>query len=82
MIHWSAIEPRDAVAMTLPATGIRGPVNELGKACPWPWEPQQLLGAPLGQYHCNYCGAMVIAGVPHLDYQDDLIDREDEVDQQ
>ncbi len=22
----------------------------------------------MGQYHCGYCGAMVMAGMPHLDY--------------
>lgn len=50
---------------------ITAPLNELGERCPWPWEPQQLVGVPMGQYHCGYCGAMVIAGVPHLDYGDD-----------
>ncbi len=48
--------------------GIEGPVNEAGEPCPWPWEPQQLSGAPLGQYHCPYCDAMVLAGYPHVDY--------------
>lgn len=28
-------------------------------------KPEVFLGAPLGQYHCPDCGAMVIAGVPH-----------------
>jgi hypothetical protein len=22
----------------------------------------------MGQHHCKYCGAMVMAGLPHLDY--------------
>lgn len=39
--------------------------------CPWPFEPWQLYGAPLGQYHCPYCGSMVLAGMEHLDYADD-----------
>lgn len=30
-----------------------------------PEHPEKLAGAPLGQYHCPYCGAMVVAGVPH-----------------
>jgi hypothetical protein len=47
---------------------ITAPHNEAGERCPWPWDPQQLVGAPLGQYHCPYCGAMVMAGMEHLDY--------------
>lgn len=68
---WSEIDPKDATGIVLPTDGILGPVNEQGEPCPWPWEPQQLVGVPLGQYHCLYCGAMVIAGIPHLDYADD-----------
>lgn len=49
---------------------IVAPLNEEGERCPWPWEPQQLVGAPMGQYHCLYCGAMVMAGIPHIDYAD------------
>ena len=30
-----------------------------------PEKPEKLLGTPLGQYHCPYCGMMVVAGVPH-----------------
>lgn len=80
---WSDIEPADATKIVLarpehelPADvavrlDIAAPHNENGERCPWPWEPQQLAGAPLGQYHCPYCGAMVIAGVPHIDYGGD-----------
>lgn len=28
-------------------------------------KPEKLLGAPIGQYHCPDCGAMVLAGLPH-----------------
>jgi hypothetical protein len=28
-------------------------------------KPEALAGAPLGQYHCPDCGAMVVAGLPH-----------------
>ena len=69
--HWSEIAPEDATEIQLPRDDIIGPLNEEGKVCPWPWEPQQLVGVPLGQYHCIYCGAMVIAGVPHIDYRDE-----------
>lgn len=68
---WSEIEPKDAVNLTLPHPDIQGPRNELGDECPWPWEPQQLVGAPLGQYHCPYCLGMVVAGVPHPDWSDE-----------
>lgn len=27
--------------------------------------PEKLLGAPIGQYHCPNCGAMVMAGLKH-----------------
>jgi hypothetical protein len=69
VIEWFSIEPRDAVDIALPCDGIDGPCNEMGEPCPWPWEPQQLGGLPLGQYHCPYCGAMVLAGIPHIDYR-------------
>lgn len=48
----------------------RLPENELGEECPFPLEPIQLGGQPLGMSHCSYCGAMVLAGVPHPDYRD------------
>jgi hypothetical protein len=68
---WTEIAPADAVDLDLStALHIDAPLNELGERCPWPWEPEQLRGAPLGQYHCGYCGAMVVAGIPHLDYRD------------
>lgn len=71
MINWQDISPEDAKDINLyKRRDITAPVNELGERCPWPWEPQQLVGAPLGQYHCGYCGAMVIAGVPHIDYRE------------
>lgn len=44
------------------------PKNENDEVCPWPWGPQQLVGVPLGQYHCEYCGAMCVAGMEHPDY--------------
>jgi hypothetical protein len=28
-------------------------------------KPEELMGQPLGMYHCPDCGAMVIAGLPH-----------------
>lgn len=68
---WTEIEPKDAVNLKLPHLEIQGPLNEMGDECPWPWEPQQLGGAPIGQYHCGYCGGMNVAGVRHLDWSDD-----------
>lgn len=68
---WFEIAPADAINIVLPRDDIRGPLTSEGLPCPWPWEPQQLVGAPLGQYHCPYCGEMVVAGVPHPDYRDD-----------
>lgn len=28
-------------------------------------KPEDLLGQPIGMYHCPDCGAMVVAGIPH-----------------
>ncbi len=74
--HWRDIDPADAKEITLPykrgATLITGPLNSLGERCPWPWDPQQLKGAPMGMYHCPYCGEMEIAGLTHSDW--DTID--------
>ena len=69
---WTDFTPAQAAEQKLDLSTnltITAPLNEEGQRCPWPWEPQQLVGAPLGQYHCGYCGAMVMAGVPHLDYR-------------
>lgn len=66
---WSEIRPADAVDIDCTKRDdIQGPYNEMGEECPWPWEPEQLGGAPMGQYHCRYCGAMVLAGMAHIDY--------------
>lgn len=68
--NWYDIEPKDATGINLHnRPDIQAPLNEEGEPCPWPWEPQQLKGVPLGQYHCNYCGAMCAAGLPHPDYR-------------
>lgn len=70
-VHWREIHPIDARNLNLSVRlDIVAPLNEEGERCPWPWEPQQLVGVPMGQYHCPYCGAMVLAGVPHLDYRE------------
>jgi hypothetical protein len=69
LIPWFEVTPEEAAYIDLSVRlDILAPLNEAGERCPWPWEPQQLVGVPMGQYHCGYCGAMVIAGVPHLDY--------------
>lgn len=70
MRHWTEIEPEDALEIVLPRPDIIGPLTMEGKPCPWPWDPIQLKGAPLGQYHCPYCGEMVLAGSHHIDYRD------------
>lgn len=68
-MRWQDIAPQDALHIDCrERPDLHPPVNEEGEICPWPWEPQQLKGAPMGQYHCSYCGAMVLAGVEHLDY--------------
>lgn len=70
---WHEFTPAEAVDLgdITKRDDVRGPRNEMGEECPWPWEPQQLMGAPIGQYHCPYCGAMVMAGLPHPDYSEE-----------
>lgn len=69
--RWQDIRPGDAVDINLSVNlDITAPLNEEGERCPWPWDPQQFTGAPLGQYDCPYCGAMVMAGMPHIDYSE------------
>lgn len=69
MRKWHEIDPKDAAGINLAVDlTITAPLNEEGERCPWPWDPQRLVGAPLGMYHCPYCGAMVMAGIPHIDY--------------
>lgn len=36
------------------------------KRKPCPENPVLLAGCPIGQYHCPYCGMMVLAAIPHL----------------
>lgn len=64
--HWHTITPANATNIELPTPGITGPRTTDGQTCPWPWEPQQR--TDLGQYHCPYCGEMVLGGHPHPDY--------------
>lgn len=71
-VKWHEIEPKDAVDIDCTKRpDLDPPLTQEGEPCPWPWEPQQLVGVPLGQYHCGYCGEMVVAGVRHFDYRDD-----------
>ena len=59
MIHWSTIDPADAVDLNLSERlDIVAPLNEDGERCPWPWGPQQLVGVPMGQYHCPRCASV------------------------
>jgi hypothetical protein len=68
-MRWDEISPADAKDINLAVRlDIDAPLNEAGERCPWPWEPQLLVGAPMGQYHCPWCGAMCIAGIAHPDY--------------
>lgn len=56
--QWTDIPPADATELDLSKDlTITAPLNENGERCPWPWEPQQLVGAPIGQYRCGFCGA-------------------------
>jgi hypothetical protein len=43
-----------------------------------PYDPQELAGTPMGMLHCPECGEMIVAGMPHPDY--DLLDNLTEED--
>lgn len=30
-----------------------------------PYEPEHLIGEPLGMFHCEVCGMMIVAGLVH-----------------
>jgi hypothetical protein len=72
-VTWRDVDVEHAVDLQLPLGGVEGPMNELGERCPWPWDPQQLVGVPMGQYHCPYCGGMNVAGIPHLEWTPESI---------
>lgn len=38
---------------------------ELFKSGKCPYEPEHLIGIPLGMFHCEICGIMICAGMPH-----------------
>jgi hypothetical protein len=50
------------------ASGWSVPIGDDGRPCPMPLDPLLMFGQPLGMYHCPWCGSMILAGVPHVDY--------------
>ena len=40
-------------------------LDALIKADQCPFEPEHLIGVPMGMFHCEVCGDMVVAGFPH-----------------
>lgn len=71
-MKWYDIAPADAAAIDCrQRPDLDPPLADDGTVCPWPWEPQQLTDAPMGMYHCGYCGSMVLAGQRHPDYRED-----------
>jgi len=40
-----------------------------GKDCPE--KPEKLQGQPCGQYHCPFCGMILITGTPHPEPTED-----------
>lgn len=68
-MKWYEILPKDALDIDCrERPDLDPPLNEMEEVCPWPWEPQQLVAAAIGQFHCSYCGAMCVAGMRHPDY--------------
>ena len=42
----------------MPISDVLSEENGVETACPWPFDPilPHMMSAPLGQYHCPYCG--------------------------
>ena len=80
IVSWTEFTPKEAAEhglVCVEGSPVQGPFNSEGEECPWPWEPQQLGGAPMGQYHCPYCGGMEMAGVEHADWTwEDIVEME------
>lgn len=47
-------------------TGVDWGEYQGKKRRPCPELPELLLGLPIGQYHCPYCGVMCLAGIAHM----------------
>ena len=43
--------------------GCRDCLGSVGPDCD---DPMQMVGLPIGMFHCGWCGVMQIAGVPHI----------------
>lgn len=37
----------------------------------WYYILEEMKGLPIGMFHCPLCGEMVIAGQPHIDYDNE-----------
>lgn len=61
----SVVNILDAALQYIEATITWGQF-EGRKRKPCPEQSVLLAGQPLGQYHCPYCGMMLLAGVPHF----------------
>jgi hypothetical protein len=48
--------------------------------CEFPLDPLLMTGQPIGQYHCPFCGSMVVAAFPHPDYGPDFYDDLEDID--
>lgn len=36
------------------------------------YDPTVMVGKPIGMFHCPECGEMVVAGMPHPDYDAEI----------
>ncbi len=44
-------------------------MSDTKKKCEF--DPTKFKNMPLGMFHCPECGEMVLAGLPHPDYQEE-----------
>ena len=45
-------------------------VKELVDNDKCPFDPELMVGVPMGQFHCQVCGEMVLAGLSHPRYKE------------
>lgn len=64
--RWIEFSPDEAAKLTAGKDGVTAPLNENGDPCPWPWEIQTYMIQR--EMKCRFCGAKVIASLPHIDY--------------
>jgi len=62
--HFDKVDARDSLVFS----EVAAPSDPSEKKHTWPCpgKPEERKGQPIGMYHCEFCGEMQIAGLPHV----------------